>query len=198
MPPHCDTLDGPIVTAARRALELQDVNMILPYAPKSSEEEIRRVFDKVMKIRSNDLTTREVADNYFFETVVRLHRIGEGASFTGLKPAGLYEGPIIPVAEKAIQTGSPRELIDLLKHFLEKELLFRFKKIQELKNQKPQNVDDTRDYIESMLGLQVYAHKLFLAINTSPLSRAPEPRPPQFHSGHQLAHFGTFPHLKHF
>jgi hypothetical protein len=29
MPPHCDTLDGPVVKAAKRALEAQNVNLIL-------------------------------------------------------------------------------------------------------------------------------------------------------------------------
>jgi tetratricopeptide (TPR) repeat protein len=37
--------------------------------------------------------------------VVRIHRAGEGAPYTGLKPAGLSEGPIIPIAEKAIEIG---------------------------------------------------------------------------------------------
>ena len=48
-----------------------------------------------------------MADLYFFETVVRVHRAGEGAAYNGLKPAGLDEGPVIPIAEKAIETASP-------------------------------------------------------------------------------------------
>src|SRR3989304_4670201 len=107
MPPHCDTLDGPVVTAAKKALEARNVDLILPYVPKKDEAEIIRSFEKVMKIRKDE-GAREIADLYFFETVVRVHRMGEGAPYTGLKPAGLNEGPVIPVAEKALEGESAR------------------------------------------------------------------------------------------
>ena len=35
MPPHCDTMDGPVVTAARKALEAQNVNLALAYVPEN-------------------------------------------------------------------------------------------------------------------------------------------------------------------
>jgi hypothetical protein len=34
MPPHCDSMDGPVVTAAIQALNAQDVDLILPYVHK--------------------------------------------------------------------------------------------------------------------------------------------------------------------
>lgn len=82
MPPHCDTLDGPVVTAAKKALEAGDVKIILPYVPKEGEAEVNQAFDKVVKVRI-DPAAREVADLYFFETVVRIHRMGEGAPYEG-------------------------------------------------------------------------------------------------------------------
>lgn len=100
MPPHCDTMDGPVVTAARKALDANDVTLALAYVPESGEAEVRAAFDKVQKARKAGPEAREVADLYFFETVVRVHRAGEGAAYTGLKPAGLDEGPVIPIAER--------------------------------------------------------------------------------------------------
>ncbi|WP_431298609.1 DUF6448 family protein [Tabrizicola sp. BL-A-41-H6] len=41
-------------------------------------------------------------------------RAGEGAPYIRLKPAGLDEGPVIPVAEQAIESGSPERLIAML------------------------------------------------------------------------------------
>ena len=101
MPPHCDSMDGPVVTAARRALEKEDVNLILPYVKDNATGDVKSAFEKTLRARKTDFAAREVADLYFFETVVRLHRAGEGAAYTGLKPAGLDVGPVIPVAEKA-------------------------------------------------------------------------------------------------
>src|SRR5512144_3239061 len=114
MPPHCDSLDGPVVTAARRALEHGDVDLVLPYVPVEGEQEVRQAFDLVRKARDLGPEAREVADRWLFETVVRVHRAGEGAPFTGLKPAGLDVGPLIPAAERALESGSPEPLCDAL------------------------------------------------------------------------------------
>jgi hypothetical protein len=78
-------MDGPVVTAARQALEVENVNLILPYVPASGVSEVRAAFDKVLRARKVDPAAREVADLYFFETVVRIHRAGEGAPYMGLK-----------------------------------------------------------------------------------------------------------------
>ncbi len=104
MPPHCDSMDGPVVTAARRALDGEDINLVLPYVKASASAELRSAFDKVLPARKASPAARQVADLYFYETAVRRHRAGEGAPYTGLKLAGLDVGPIIPVAEKAIET----------------------------------------------------------------------------------------------
>jgi len=172
MPPHCDTMDGPIVTAAKQALKTENVNIILPYAPKSGEEEIKTAFEKVIAVRKNGDIAKEIADLYFFETVVRIHRAGEGAPYTGLKPAGLSEGPVIPIAEKAIETESPNELIDTLKSFVDKEIKGRFNKMLQLKRNKDLSVNDAREYTEAMLGIQVYSHKVYLALTADPHAKA--------------------------
>ena len=98
MPPHCDTMDGPVVKAARAALDRGNVNLILPYVPKKAEAELRHAFERTMRVRLLSPEARETVDIWFFETAVRLHREGEGAPFTGLKPAGLDEGPAVYMA----------------------------------------------------------------------------------------------------
>lgn len=163
MPPHCDSMDGPVVQAARRALENGDVEAVLPYVPKSAEDEVRQAFAAVRGVRDDGPEVREVADHYFFETVVRLHRAGEGAAFTGLKPAGLDHGPVIPVAERAIASGSPDELVALLTGRVSDEITHRLSHVQELKAHAGGSVDAARDYVQAMLGLQVWAHGLFNA-----------------------------------
>ncbi len=164
MPPHCDTLDGPVVTVAKKALETGNVNLILPYVPKEGEAEVSGAFEKIMKIRKVE-AAREVADLYFFETVVRIHRMGEGAAYTGLKPAGLSEGPVIPVAEKAIESGSPDELIKTLSEILREEVIERLRHLMHLKERADKSLDDAREYVEAMLGLQVWSHSIYERIH---------------------------------
>ena len=167
MPPHCDSLDGPVVTAARAALESGEVDRVLPYVPAAAEDEIVAAFELVRAVRSLTLEARKLADTAFFETVVRVHRAGEGAPYTGLKPAGLDVGPVIPVAERAIAAGSPDELAALLCQFAEHEVKQRFNRMLELV---PANGDVAahRAHVEAMLGLEVWAHSLYQAIRAQP------------------------------
>jgi hypothetical protein len=160
MPPHCDTLDGPVVTAAKKALESGNVKFILPFVPKEGESEVIRTYEKVITVRK-DPSASEIADLYFFETVVRIHRMGEGAPYEGLKPAGLSEGPVIPVAEKAIETGSPDELVKTLSNMVREEVTHRLEHVMHLKLDKEKSVEDAREYVEAMLGLQVWSHSIY-------------------------------------
>jgi hypothetical protein len=164
MPPHCDSLDGPVVTAARRALESDDVQVVLPYVPLQDEDEIRSVFESVREARGSGDRARKVADRLFFETVVRLHRMGEGAPFTGLKPAGLSVGPVIPLAERAIQDGSPKPVAEYLTEVLNTQLERRLAEVSRLAAVKDRSTADARAYVEAMLGFQVYSHHLLKAM----------------------------------
>ena len=123
--------------------------------------EVKAAFEKARSVRALSPEAREMADNYFFETVVRVHRASEGAPYTGLKPAGLDEGPVIPVAEEAIETGSPDALVDLLCATVQEEVIHKFMEMMNLKESANHSVDDAREYVEAMLGLQVWSHKLY-------------------------------------
>jgi Family of unknown function (DUF6448) len=171
MPPHCDAIDGPVVRAALKALEAEDVSIILPYVQRQDEAEVTRAFQRVVPLRKNGALAREVAELHFFETVVRVHRAGEGEPYTGLKPAGLSVGPVIPVAENAIETGSADQLVNTLTGMVEQAVREKFTRMTELQAQSNRSADDAREYVEAMLGLQVWSHKLYLAIQAAPHER---------------------------
>jgi hypothetical protein len=100
----------------------------------------------------------EVADRWFFETVVRLHRAGEGAHFTGLKPAGRDVGPVIPAAERALGSGSPAELADMLCTEVRDQVESRLAHAMALRKHADGGVPQARAWVEAMLGLQVWSH----------------------------------------
>jgi hypothetical protein len=160
-------MDGPVVTAAKKALEIENVNIILPYVHREGEAEVRHAFEKSIQARHDGPPAREVADLYFFETVVRIHRAGEGAPYTGLKPAGLDEGPVIPLAEKALETGSAVEVMALLSEILQHEVESRLEHALRLRQQATESVEKAREYVEAMLGFQVYSHKLYQCMKAS-------------------------------
>jgi len=161
MPPHCDTLDGPVVTAAKDALERKNVKFILPWVPKEAEGEIKEAFEKVIKVREINPEAKELADYWFFETVVRLHRTGEGAPYTGLKPAGLDWGPVVPKAEEAINKEDSTEIVEFISKVIKQELQKRFDSAISRKHYDESDVDAAREYIEAMLEFILYSHHLY-------------------------------------
>jgi hypothetical protein len=168
MPPHCDSLDGPVVSAARSALAAGEIDLVLPYVPEEAEPEIRDVFRRVIPVRGLGREAAEVADLLFFETVVRRHREGEGAPYTGLKPAGMPHGPALPLAERAVTTGSSDALADFLAGVLRDELKHRLDDLVALAKHKDRSVADARRYVQAMLGFEVYSHHLLGAMQAPP------------------------------
>lgn len=168
MPPHCDSLDGPVVSAARRALATEDVDLVLPYVPADAETEVREAFNRVLPLYTAADPGADVAQQWFFETVVRVHRAGEHAAYTGLKPAGLDVGPVIPLAEKATETGEVDEVYRLLAAELHTELTRRLEEVTRLAVDKDISVPTARAHVQAMLGFQVYANHVRQALHTSP------------------------------
>ncbi|QNN54921.1 hypothetical protein H9L09_08380 [Nocardioides mesophilus] len=160
-------MDGPVVTAARQALEADDVDLVLPFVPEDGEAEVRAVFDRVQPVLRLGDAAREVAEQLFFETVVRVHRAGEGAPYTGLTPAGQDVGPVIPLAERAIETGSPDAVAGYLTGLLQDELEQRLEKVNALAALKDQSVSEAREYVEAMLGFELYSHHLLEALQAA-------------------------------
>ena len=168
MPPHCDSMDGPVVLAARRALDAHDPTLALPYVKADGEPEVLTAFERTMAARNGNPAANELADVYFLETLVRIHRAGEGAPYTGLKPAGLGFGPVVPIAERAFESGSPDELIQVLTDKVRDEVVTRFRRAMALKPRAEEGVAAAREYVEATLALEVWSHKIYACASAGP------------------------------
>lgn len=158
---HCDGLDGPVVTAARQALKSGEVKRVLIWVRADDETKIRAAFTETMKVRKLGPEAQTLADRYFFETLVRIHRLGEGAPYTGLKPAGRDLGPAIPMADKAIETESDEALIQLLTEKMQESLRINFNAVIGNKAFAPDNVSAGREYVESYVKFIHYVERLY-------------------------------------
>ncbi len=145
---HCDTLDGPVVEAARLALRKADVTPVLKWVPKEHEQEIRDAFSLTLAVRVKGKQARELADRFFFETLVRVHRAAEGAPYTGLKPAGTVE-PAIAAADKALQTASVDALADKISNAVREGIKKRFDEALDKKKHSDDSVEAGRDFVEA-------------------------------------------------
>ncbi|HEY7492276.1 MAG TPA: DUF6448 family protein [Candidatus Tectomicrobia bacterium] len=160
---HCDGLDGPVVRAARKALETGNISLVLIWVQEKDEAEIKGAFQKTVAVRKLSPEAQELANMYFFETLVRLHRAGEGAPYTGLKPAGRDLGPAIPAADKALEDGAAEALLKLLTSTLHNGVLEQFKHALAKKNFGKDDVRAGREYVEAYVTFIHYVELLYAA-----------------------------------
>jgi hypothetical protein len=171
---HCDGADGPVVKAAQQALAKGDVNLVLVWVKANDEAEIRSAFAKTMAVRPLNPEAKELADQYFFETLVRIHRAGEGAPYTGLKPAGRDLGPIIPAADKAIESGSVDDLAILIAHESANGIRERFQKVIAAKKFNTEDINAGRAYVKAYVEFLHYAEELHESVQGGSDERSEE------------------------
>ncbi|MGE5540143.1 MAG: DUF6448 family protein [Gemmatimonas sp.] len=167
---HCDTVDGPVAHAVAKALDTGNVYLVLPYAPADAEPELKASFAEARKVRALGPDARALADRSFLETAIRLHRAGEGVAYTGLKPGGIDFGPMIPAAERAVETGDLQPVRAVVAEEVEHALGERLAHVRELQkaSREPSSeadVDAARERISAELGFITYAeavHQLLL------------------------------------
>jgi hypothetical protein len=146
---HCDTMEGPLIGDANKAISGNNVNIVLKWIQEANEAEIKDAFILMMKVRILSPDAEKLADKSFFETLVRIHRAGEGIPFTGVKPIGTPIDPRVVAADKAIAAGNLSPLKGLIPEKNMSELTERFRKVMSLKNFDVNDVKAGREYIEA-------------------------------------------------
>ena len=172
---HCDGLDGPVVKAAQNALETGNVNLVLIWVQQKDEPEIRAAFQDALVVRKQSPKARALADRSFFETLVRVHRAGEGAPYTGLKPAGRDLGPAIPAADRTLEAGSLGQVQDLLADAVRRGLRERFEALRTLKGYDPNDVMAGRRYVQAYVEYIHYVERLHEAATSAAEGHFAEP-----------------------
>ena len=184
---HCDTLDGPVVKTARAALENGKAGPVLAWVQAKDEAEIHAAFDHARAVRKLGPEARELADRFFLETLVRVHRAGEGAPFTGLKPAGQDLGPAVPAADQAVETGSAGAVEKLLLETVRKGLHDRFARVK-ARRVPGDDVAQGREWVEAYVPYVHYVEGVYGAA-AGEASIHPEPaEEPHAHAPAAAAH----------
>ena len=182
---HCDTLDGPVVKLARQALESGSVNLVLPWVRTQDEAEIRHAFEHARAVRTLGAGAKALADEHFLETLVRVHRAGEGAAYTGLKPAGLDLGPAVPAADRALEEGSVEKVIELLAEAVRKGVQRHFAAARSRRAFHADDVAAGREYVEAYVPYIHYVERLWEDAVRTPHGHHAEHAAPAGPAAHQ-------------
>lgn len=164
---HCDSLDGPVITEARVSLAEGDVTPVLKWVRAGDEQEIREAFTQTQAVRKLGPEARELADRYFFETLVRIHRAGEGAPYTGLKPAGNIE-PVVAKADRALEKGAVDDLVKAIADHAEEGIRERFQHVLETRKHVQDSVQAGREYVEAYVTYVHYIEGMAQVVHGAP------------------------------
>ena len=156
---HCDAVDGPVVKAAIAALQKGDVTPVLKWVASAQEAELRAAFEEARAVRAAGARAQALADRYFFETVVRLHRQSEGEPYTGVKPAGQI-APDLAEADRAIASGTSEHLVHAMIAKTTKELQARFAGARERRARADESLEAGRHYVAAYVAFMHYVEQL--------------------------------------
>jgi len=156
---HCDTLNGPVVAAAKEALSKGDITPVLMWIKPENEAEVREAFKKALAVRGKGPEAQDLADTYFFETLVRIHRAGEGAPYTGLKAEEIE--PPVAAADRALETGSVDNLVKMVTEKAADGIRGRFRHTLKKKERAKENVTAGRDFVEAYVLFTHYVERIY-------------------------------------
>lgn len=154
---HCDTMDGPVIKDAKLALESSNINYVMKWIQAGDEAELEEAFSLTMKVRVLGPEAQTLADRYFFDTLVRIHRVGEGVGFTGISPAGTPVDEKVLAADKAIEAGNLNPLRGLVPEEKKHELHILFDRVMELRNFDINDVTAGRKYVAAYVSFFKFA-----------------------------------------
>ena len=172
---HCDSLDGPVVEAARVALQSGDPAPALIWVQPGDEAAVRDAFQRSVAVRKLGPQARELADLAFFETLVRVHRAGEGAAYTGLKPAGYDFGPAVKAADEAAASGDVGKVSAMLARDVNEGLHRSFETMQSQRRFDPKDLAAGRKYVASYVTFVHYVDGIHQASQGPASHHAGEP-----------------------
>jgi len=164
---HCDRVNGPVATAAKKALQTGDVSHALIWVGESQTKELKSKFKQSLSAYNSGKEAQKIAERYFMETTVRLHREAEGMPYTGLKPAQ-PSSEDIQVAEKALDSGNLSPATNLLAKEIRQKTKELYQNAMKAKESRHQSVVAGRRWVDAYVKYIVYVHKLYQKIQSGP------------------------------
>jgi hypothetical protein len=171
---HCDTMTGPVITAARNALESRNVNLVLIWVQPEDEALIRDEFGRALAAHLTGGEAQEVAEHHFFELLVQTHRAGEGAAYTGIKPAGTDVSPAVTAADQALEVGSVEPVRAALVEAVGSAIDRHFRVVMDLKNYSADDVAAGRAFVKAYVAYMHYAEGLYDTATSTDVDHAHE------------------------
>ena len=177
---HCDSMSGPVIPEAMAALEKDDITPVLKWIKPEYETEVKTAFSLAVKVRDKSPEAKKLADKYFLETLIRIHRAGEGAPYTGIKETPPEK--IIILTDQALVSGSADELIEKIQTHLAEAIKEKFNKALQASKNKDKSVESGREFVEAYVQYTHYVEGIHAAIMSTGSHHGDSPKVGKEHS----------------
>jgi len=178
---HCDSMSGPVIPEAMAALEKGDITPILKWIKPEYESEVKKAFELAVQVRDKGPEAKDLADKYFLETLIRIHRAGEGAPYTGIKETPPEK--IVILTDQALASGSADELIEKIQTHLSEAIKEKFNKALKASKNKNKSVESGREFVEAYVQYTHYVEGIHMAIMLTGSHHGDSPEVGKEHSG---------------
>jgi hypothetical protein len=166
--PHCDRADGPVVADGRAALAAGSIDGALKWVGPEQEGELKDAFALATTVRGADANAKKLADRYFLETLVRLHRAMEGEPYDGIKWQADPLPPAMVHADKALAEGELGNLGAHLGSAVNRSVTEKFNKALEAKARAGESAEAGRRYTAAYVDYIRYVETLEHAMHAKP------------------------------
>lgn len=178
---HCDSMSGPVIPEAMAALEKGDITPVLKWIKPEYETEVKTAFALAVQVRDKSPEAKKLADKYFLETLIRIHRAGEGAPYTGIKETPPEK--IVILTDQALASGSADELIEKIQTHLAEAIKEKFNKALKASKNKDKSVESGREFVEAYVQYTHYIEGIHAAIMSTGSHHGDSPEVGKEHSG---------------
>lgn len=184
---HCDAIDGPVVTDARKDLEAGKLDLTLKWISAKDEAEVKSAFKLAETVKKQGPEAKQLAEKYFFETVVRVHRDMEGEPYTGIKGPGYGATPLVKSVDAALASGSISKVEAQVQKQVKDGIAKRFADAREKKAHSTHNVEAGRAYVAAYVELMHYIEHVYDLAGT-PVAGEHDAHAPAAHGAKSSAH----------
>jgi len=152
--------NGPVIIAAKKALETGNPNYVLIWVPEESENTLKNLLEKTFCERSTRKNIQNRGIDWYFESVNRLHFTCRWPHCPGMTSDGSDMKMIVSMVERAFETGNCEEICGVLPIAHTAEVKLRFHNVMNKRNYTVDDIAAGRAYVSAFIAFIAYLHNL--------------------------------------
>lgn len=151
--------NGPVMSAAKKALETGKAHHILIWIPEASENTLKNLLEKACCERRIQTDGYDHIIDWYFATVRRFHSVGYGPRNLNISLKTLEEKTIISLVERACESGNFEEIAMVIPDIPAGELRQQFNDVMKKRNYDVENIAAGRVYVSEFTDFIAFVNR---------------------------------------